>query len=161
MPKGRNKDGDSCYDIDFRAGALNPYQFKGFDTCGEVAPPDACVWGTLLEYGRQLSESIGVYIRIDMFVTDDNRIYVQEYSRSHNGGLRHCAAKLSDKGDGCVDSCFLGRNWKNAGGDSLYGGPKLTRPVFLEGYHSKTAEDQCLVVKEASSDTLSQQCLRK
>jgi hypothetical protein len=41
-----------------------------------------------------------------------------------------CAAKLSDE-DGCVDSCFLGRNWKNAGGDSLYGGPKLTRPVFF------------------------------
>jgi hypothetical protein len=158
MPMGWNKDGDSCYDIDFRTGLSNPYQFKGFDTCGDVAPPDACVWEMLLEYGRQLSESIGVYMRIDMFVTDDNRIYVQEYSRSHNGGLRHCAAKLSDE-DGCVDSCFLGRNWKNAGGDSLYGGPKLTRPVFLEGYHTKAAEDQCLVIKEAPSDTSSQRCV--
>jgi hypothetical protein len=108
------------------------------------------------EYAKQLSRAIGVYIRVDMFVTDDRRIYVQEYTRFHSGGLRHCAAK--DR-DGCVNSCFLGQTWQGAGGSVLLGGPTLQVPSYLEGYYDKSAEDQCLVAVNAANNTSTQKCL--
>lgn len=148
MPMGKNDNGDRCWDINFDSGELNPFPLKGFDLCGVTEPPDPCVWQYMLQTATDLSAKIGVYMRIDFFVTDDKRIYVQEYTRTHNGGLRHCAAKT--KNDGCIDSCFLGEMWKNAGGNIMYGGPVLPRPASLDMYSMITAEDQCNVVKDAT-----------
>jgi hypothetical protein len=156
MPMGANLDNDMCYDIDFDAGALNPYQLKGFDFCGPVPKPADCVWNALLEYAKTLSMAIGVYMRIDAFVTEDGRIYVQEYTRNHAGGLRHCAARTKE--DGCVDSCFLGEMWDSAdaGGQGMYGGPLTVAPAFLNGF-SLVGGDQCSVIANGEGES-SQMC---
>lgn len=158
FPMGQNNDGDTCFDIDFKAGELNPYTFKDFDLCGPVERPDSCVWNKMVDIATTLSEKIGVYMRIDMFLTDDDQIYVQEYTRNHNGGLRHCASKK--KADGCIDSCILGAMWKNSGGDATFGGPKLPTPALLVDYQSLSGEDQCDVISMANmkADFSSQEC---
>jgi hypothetical protein len=153
---GMNSDEDFCYDIDFVKGSKDPYPFKGFHLCDCVEKPSDCVWSTMLEYARQLSRRIGVYVRIDMFVTDDQRIYVQEYTRFHSGGLRHCAAKEQN---GCVNSCFLGQTWKSAGGDAVLGGPMFSIPSYLDGYSNLTVPQQCEVVMNPAEETSTQNCL--
>jgi len=159
MPMGMNDNGDRCWDINFDVGELDPFPFKGFDFCGVTEQPDPCVWNYMLTKAIELSAKIGVYMRIDFFVTDNKEVYVQEYTRSHNGGLRHCASKT--KNDGCINSCFLGEMWKNAGGNIMYGGPLLPKPVSLDAYSMITAEDQCNVVKDSTgvASTPSQVCI--
>ena len=127
--------------------------------CGPVDPPDPCVWNELIRNAKALSRDIGVYMRIDMFVTDDKMIYVQEYTRNHNGGLRHCAAKRHPA-DGCVDSCFLGRTWQDAGGEQRLGGPKVPIPEYLNGYSGRTRASKCEGIMNADRDDFVQVCAR-
>eukprot|EP00545_Synedropsis_sp_CCMP1620_P004640 CAMPEP_0119006542 /NCGR_PEP_ID=MMETSP1176-20130426/2347_1 /TAXON_ID=265551 /ORGANISM="Synedropsis recta cf, Strain CCMP1620" /LENGTH=872 /DNA_ID=CAMNT_0006958459 /DNA_START=29 /DNA_END=2647 /DNA_ORIENTATION=- len=149
FPMGKNTDGDTCFDIDFDAGTLNPYTLKGFDLCGPVQKPSDCAWNKMVDIAQTLSSEIGVYMRIDMFLTDDDQIYVQEYTRNHNGGLRHCAAK--QKADGCIDSCVLGSMWKNAGGENMFGGPLTVAPDIMQMYQDATVgEEQCDVISMAN-----------
>lgn len=159
VPYGLKSDSDACYAIDFVSGERNPYTFKGLDMCGPVDPPDPCVWDELIRNAKALSRDIGVYMRIDMFVTDDKSIYVQEYTRNHNGGLRHCAAKRHPV-DGCVDSCFLGRTWQDTGGEQLLGGPKVPIPEYLNGYSARTAASKCEGIMNANRDDFVQVCAR-
>lgn len=94
---------------------------------------------------KKWSAKLGLYARIDMFVTDDSRneIYVQEYTFNHLGGTKHCAAKTNDV-TGCIDLCFLGNLWSENGGDPKMGGPKTARPsVFDAGYGSLSDAAQC------------------
>jgi len=76
----------NCYAIDFVQGALDPYPVKGFDLCGPTPRPSACVFDKMKAIAKKLSLLIGVYVRIDMFVTGNNEIYVQEYTFNHLGG---------------------------------------------------------------------------
>eukprot|EP00545_Synedropsis_sp_CCMP1620_P004073 CAMPEP_0119004458 /NCGR_PEP_ID=MMETSP1176-20130426/1150_1 /TAXON_ID=265551 /ORGANISM="Synedropsis recta cf, Strain CCMP1620" /LENGTH=82 /DNA_ID=CAMNT_0006956159 /DNA_START=1 /DNA_END=249 /DNA_ORIENTATION=- len=55
-------------------------------------------------------------------------------------GLRHCAAKF-DITTGCIDSCFLGRMYDEAGG--LYGGTVTATPTKLTGFLDLSAKEQC------------------
>jgi hypothetical protein len=85
-----------------------------------------------------------VYVRIDMFVTATNEIYVQEYTFNHLGGTKHCAATIVD---GCVDSCFLGKLWYGTSltsDERAQGGPNKPRPpAFPQGYGTLSDAAQC------------------
>jgi hypothetical protein len=144
MPFGSMFDG--CYSIDFPVGsdpALTTV-VKGYDLCGFVPPPDPCLFERMKKIARKLSKALGVYARIDMFVTENDEIYVQEYTFNHLGGTKHCTSRTVD---GCVDSCFLGKYWYESGVNSeerAQGGPNLPRPApFIDGYGEMGDVAQC------------------
>jgi hypothetical protein len=153
---GLDADDDSCYDIDFSYGEEHPYQFKGQDLCGAIDPPCAPVWDALKDLATALSTKLGVYMRIDLFLSGNNQIYVQEYTSNHAGGLRHCAAKKTESG--CIDSCFLGKLWKSeSSGGTMYGGPQTALPTILEEWSKKTDLEQCTAsLGAAATKTFSQ-----
>ena len=101
----------------------------------------------------ELGSLIGVYMRIDFFVGGDGKVYVQEYTSNHAGGTRHCAAR-EDEDTGCIDSCYLGKLWKEmSGGGTLYGGPQTDTPNILFDWLSKDQTDQCSISVGATSTT--------
>jgi hypothetical protein len=128
-----------CTLIDFESGRRKAGPIKkDMYLCDTVEKPDPCVIADMIDIAEQLSETIGVYMRVDMFVTG-SQVYVQEYSPNPMNGLRHCASKTGP--DGCVDSCFLGRAWKSAGG--VYGGNATDVPSSLGGYLELSSAEQC------------------
>ena len=136
----------ACHKIDFDAGSQNPYQIKDLDICSDPLPPiPTCIWNDLRSAALSLGSTIGVYMRIDMFVSGDGLVYVQEYTPNHNGGLRHCTARRDPSG--CVDSCFLGECWKDNGekpnGSLVFGGPLTPEPTVIGDWTTKTASQQC------------------
>jgi hypothetical protein len=136
-----NSDG-SCNAIDFSSGATNPGPVKNnLNLCGKDIPqPTDCIIQDMITIAEALSQEIGVYMRIDVFVSG-GKVYVQEYAPNPINGNRHCVAR--EDGD-CIDSCILGRKWKNAG--LPYGGTSTTVPLFLEDYTAKSAADQCSII---------------
>jgi len=140
---GLDADADGCYDIDYDHGERHPYPFKGQNLCGELNEPKTCLLDSLKAIATDLSKTLGVYMRIDMFVSGDDKVFVQEYTTNHAGGLRHCAAKESDSG--CIDSCFLGKIWKDKSSGTIYGGPQTSIPSILDGWRTKTKTDQCSI----------------
>ena len=63
-------------------------------------------------------------------------------------GLRHCASKVD--ANGCVDSCYMGREWKAAGGP--YGGSATATPTVLSGFLGMDgAAAQCDLVNQANT----------
>ena len=121
---------------------------KDMYLCSDVKKPKQCVLNDMTAIAESLSMTIGVYIRIDMFVVGD-QVFVQEYSANPMNGLRHCASKVD--ANGCVDSCFMGREWKAAG--SPFGGTATATPVVLNGFLAKDAATQCDLANQASVDT--------
>ena len=139
-----DQDDRTCHRIDFQAGSQQLTQIKNLDICTDPLPPiEPCVWNDLTATAIRLSRDIGVYMRIDMFVSN-NVVYVQEYSSNHNNGRHHCSAK-QDPDNLCIDSCFLGREWKDAGGSTLYGGPRTNPPSQLNGWRQLEGDVQCTV----------------
>jgi len=134
-----DQDNDKCTAIDFDAGKKNigPVK-KDMYLCNDVPKVDDCLWEEMQTIALALGESIGVAIRVDMFIAN-NQIYVQEYATNHMNGLRHCAAKQDE--NGCIDSCFIGRAWKEAG--APYGGVPKDVPLSLENYHLKSTSEMC------------------
>ena len=63
-------------------------------------------------------------------------------------GLRHCASKVD--ANGCVDSCFMGREWKAAGGP--FGGTATATPSSLNGFLDMDAATQCELANNAKPD---------
>lgn len=149
LPFGQDLDGDTCYDIDFEFGERHPYPFKGQDLCGVINEPETCVLDSLKTIAKELSKALGVYMRIDMFVSGDNKVYVQEYTTNHAGGKRHCAAKESDSG--CIDSCFLGKLFKEKSNGTIYGGPQTSIPSILDEWRTKPKASQCSISIGAES----------
>jgi hypothetical protein len=134
-----------CTAIDFstgksKAGAIK----KDLYTCERIPDIDQCLLGEMINIALNLGNRIGVYVRVDMFLVD-NKIYVQEYSTNHMNGLRHCAARTDEKG--CIDSCFMGRMWNEAGG--LYGGSSTAVPSSLTGYRLMSPSEQCSLLTRA------------
>mmetsp|Transcript_2588 Transcript_2588/g.4173 ORF Transcript_2588/g.4173 Transcript_2588/m.4173 type:complete len:454 (-) Transcript_2588:298-1659(-) len=120
---------------------------KGLNICSDFSI-DQCILDDMIAIATKASKAIGVYVRVDMFLGADNSIHVQEYSTNHMNGLRHCSAKL-DEND-CIDPCFQGRMWKEAGGNSAFGGPQLTLPPQLEDYMGLATDDEkCDNIKSA------------
>ena len=150
---GLDNDGDQCYDIDWDYGSTHPFKFKDLDLCGRIGKPDPCVFDNLKSLAVELGSLIGVYMRIDFFVGGDGKVYVQEYTSNHAGGTRHCAAR-EDEDTGCIDSCYLGKLWKEmSGGGTLYGGPQTDTPNILFDWLSKDQTDQCSISVGATSTT--------
>ncbi|KAI2496207.1 hypothetical protein MHU86_18302 [Fragilaria crotonensis] len=137
-----------CTAIDFGTGArrAGPVK-KDMYLCSDVKKPKQCVLDDMTTIAESLSKTIGVYMRIDMFLVGD-QVYVQEYSANPMNGLRHCASKIDS--NGCVDSCFLGREWKAAG--EPFGGNVTTTPVVLNGFLAKDAAAQCDLANQAVVD---------
>jgi hypothetical protein len=137
---------DSCYRVDFPdvGGPVVTTSVKGFDLCGPVPSPPPCLFNKMKAIAKKLSLRIGVYVRIDMFVTANSEIYVQEYTFNHLGGTKHCASRLDFD---CVDSCILGRYWYDAGTtneERAQGGPNKPRPsAFPANYGSLSDSAQC------------------
>jgi hypothetical protein len=136
-----------CTAIDFstgksKAGAVK----KDLYTCEQMPDIDRCLLKEMAEIALDLGNRIGVYVRVDMFL-DGNIIYVQEYSTNHMNGLRHCAAKTDN--NGCVDSCFMGRMWKDAG--AAFGGHATAVPSSLTGFRLLSASEQCSLLRNVQS----------
>lgn len=137
----QNADG-SCSAIDFSAGSMNPAPVKNhLNLCvGDDLPrPEQCIVNDMIKIAETLSQDIGVYMRIDVFVYNGN-VYVQEYSPNPINGKRHCVAKEEND---CIDSCVMGRKWKAAG--LPYGGSPTIVPAELQDYTTKGAADQCSI----------------
>jgi len=161
----KDPDDPMCYAVDFAAGKKNPYPVKGYDFCGVVPKPKGCVFDEMKAIAKALSRRIGVYVRIDMFVTDSNEIYVQEYTFNHMGGTRHCVSKETDSG--CIDSCVLGKLWQMAAGATAefqeMGGPKTRPPrVFTVAGESTYGElsntMQCAIAVTSDTNAYAQKC---
>ena len=146
MPFGLSSN-QACFDIDFDEGKKHPHPMKGHDLCGKlplVSP--SCLLAEMVAAAEAISKIIGVYVRIDMFVSGDNKLFIQEYTFNHNNGLRHCASKRVDS-LGCIDSCFLGRMWKNNAKNQdqlVLGGPATPVPSVFAGWGSASLTSQCL-----------------
>ena len=160
-PGSPQRSNGACYDIDFEAGAQNVGPVKGFDICDDPLPDiPECLWEDMVKMAEDLSRLIGVYTRIDMFVSN-NIAYVQEFSANHNGGLRHCWSQRHDTG--CIDSCFMGRMWWDNSQcpdtcNPTYGGPKTPVPTILEGWHHKGVDDMCAAAKAVYQPPLIKSC---
>ena len=145
-----------CTEIDFVTGKIRmgPVK-KDLYLCDEVPALSPCLLAEMTEIALGLGETIGVYMRVDMFVVD-NKAYVQEYSANHMNGLRHCASKLDE--NGCIDSCFLGRMWDAAG--APYGGIVTSVPTGtnLAGFAAKTPQEQCDLLKTTTASTYTSSC---
>jgi hypothetical protein len=143
-----------CTEIDFVTGKIKmgPVK-KDLYLCDEVPALSPCLLAEMTEIALGLGETIGVYMRVDMFVVD-NKAYVQEYSANHMNGLRHCASKLDE--NGCIDSCFLGRMWDAAG--APYGGGKTSVPANLAGFAVLTPQEQCDLLETTTASTYTSSC---
>ncbi len=136
---GHVDDKTGCVVIDFETGKLKAGSIKkDLYTCDQIPTINDCLLQEMIDIALELGTRIGVYMRVDMFVAN-NSVHVQEYSPNHMNGLRHCAAKADDHG--CIDSCFLGRMWNDAGGK--YGGIPTPVPAKLGGFASLTPTEQC------------------
>jgi hypothetical protein len=62
--------------------------------------------------------------------------------------LRHCASKVD--ANGCVDSCYMGREWKAAGGP--FGGNATATPSVLNGFLDMDPAAQCDLANQAKPD---------
>lgn len=128
-----------CTEIDFKSGKVKKGPVKrDMYLCVDIPDIDACLLQEMIDIALALGAKIGVYIRIDMFVVG-NKVFVQEYSANHMNGLRHCAAKVDS--NGCIDSCYLGRLWSEAGGQ--FGGPLTPVPSVLTGFGALSGQEQC------------------
>jgi len=142
---------DRCTSIDFATGRLKAGPIKkDLYICDDVPKPSDCLLKEMIEIALKLGNRIGVYMRIDMFVVD-NKVYVQEYTTNHMNGLRHCAAKMTD---GCIDSCFIGKLWDEAGGP--FGGQVTPAPTDLATFGGLSVAEQCS--KIGATSTYTQQC---
>ena len=155
VPGGKQESSDGlCSAVDFALGAADPHPWKDLHNCQNVDRLDDCVWQDLKDIARSLSRTISVYVRIDMFVGANKEVYVQEYTTNHNNGRGHCAAK--EDPSGCVDSCFLGRLWKQSGdlavmGSMEYGGLPVPVPEELRNWTRRDAMEQCDATTLATS----------
>lgn len=141
---------NKCTAIDFTSGKrkAGPVK-KDMYICDTITKPKQCIVDDMVSIAESLSKTIGVYMRIDMFVAGD-QVYVQEYSANPMNGLRHCASKVDSKG--CVDSCFMGREWKAAGGPN--GGAATVIPTALDGFLSMDPAKQCELATQANTESM-------
>ena len=109
--------------------------------CDTIQKPEQCVINDIISIAEKLSVAIGVYMCVDLFVTG-NQVLVQEYLPNPMNGLYHCASKTND--DGCIDSCFVGCEWK-AAGVGLYGVKPTKVPDALVGFLDNTSAEQCVL----------------
>jgi hypothetical protein len=151
---GHTDDATSCTAIDFetgqrKAGAVK----KDLYICSQVPKIDQCLLDEMIGIALDLGNRIGVYMRVDMFVAG-NKIFVQEYSANHMNGLRHCAAKMDD--NGCIDSCFMGRMWNDAG--TQFGGIPTPIPTKLDGFAALTPDEQCSLLTNVQAPKYVSKC---
>jgi hypothetical protein len=143
-----------CTAIDFETGKLKSGSIKNMFMCGSIPTIDPCLLKEMIDTALKLGKRIGVYMRIDMFYTG-KKFYVQEFSANPMNGLRHCAAKVDS--NGCIDSCFLGRMWNDAGAE--YGGVSTTTPQKLQAYGDLTPNNQCALLADVQVPKVPSTCL--
>lgn len=162
-PKGNKMDPSTgCYPI--TVGAAN--DTRRF--CSDIPPPKS--FPKMLEMAKRLSKRIGVFMRIDLFEDADGEVVLGEYTPFCSYGGYSCAARVVD---GCVDSCFLGRAWKEnslvegepyeykEGWEKrpngkmvkrslppLEGGPITPAPEYLIGWSELSMEEKCNRIKD-------------
>lgn len=122
-------DTQQCTLLDSQGGANTARPMKGFDLCGPLTKPPDCLLNDLIALAKKASAAVGVYARIDLFASGvTNQVYVQEYTMNHMNGIRHCMAQSTAS---CIDPCYLGVMWQNAGGNATFGGGGVTIPASL------------------------------
>jgi len=126
-----------------------PAQMKGLDLCNSVPEMDPQLLSNLTSTAQTVSQRLGVYMRVDMFVSNGLPV-VGEFTAGHTNGAVHCSAPI-DKVTGCVDSCHLGKMWQNAGGSLLHGGPSTSLPISLTNFSQSSWESNCATRMAATS----------
>lgn len=139
--------------------------------CSDVPPPKSFL--KMLETVKRLSERIGVFMRIDLFENADSEVVLGEFTPYSAFGNYDCAAKVVD---GCVDSCFLGRAWRDYSlvdgrryeykegwerrGDGkmvkrglphLEGGPITLAPEYLKDWNKLSMHEKCERIKDLNN----------
>jgi len=161
-PRGNKADPTTgCYPVQ-KAVADNKRRF-----CSDVPPPSS--YKKMLTIAKRLSKRIGVFMRIDMFENADGQVVLGKFTPFSSFGNYQCAAKVVD---GCIDSCFLGRTWKESslvdgmpyeyqeGWEKrddgkmvkrvlppLEGGPITHSPEYLKGWNKLSMEQKCEKIK--------------
>jgi hypothetical protein len=157
-PKGNKTDPETgCYPV--LEGASTPPDHRRF--CSDLDPPKS--FPKMLEIVKKLSERIGVFMRIDMFESADGEPVLGEFTPFSVKGGYNCVAKVTKSG--CVDSCYLGRLWKESSLSNatyqegyekvadgkfvkrqlppLEGGPITPTPGYLEGWLKLSGQEKC------------------
>lgn len=137
---GTEESKGECTTIDFEKGQKTAHPMKGMDLCSDLPPIDDCAMKEMIAIAKEASVAVGVYVRVDMFLSEDNKAYLQEFSTNHMNGLRHCSAIKRD--NGCLDPCFQGELWKTAGGNATLGGTLADIPTELSNWLSLPNESQ-------------------
>lgn len=162
-PKGNKTEPTTgCYPVQ-KAVAYDKRRF-----CSDIPPPKSLP--KMLETAKHLSRTIGVFMRIDMFENAAGEVVLGEFTPFSSFGNYQCAAKVVD---GCIDSCFLGREWKESslvdgtsyeykeGWDKrldgkmikrrlppLEGGPITPAPEYLKGWNPLSMHEKCKRIKD-------------
>lgn len=135
-------DASGCTVIDFTSGDIKAGPVKkDLYICEDIPDIAPCLLDAMTATALSLGNTIGVYMRVDMFVAG-GKYYVQEYTPNHMNGQRHCAATLED--DGCINSCFLGELYDAAG--APFGGSRTPVPTMLDNYLGLTPTAQCALL---------------
>lgn len=149
---GNGEQSGQCAKIDFQKGSELAYPMKGMDLCSDLEIIDECLMNDMIAVAKKASEAVGVYIRVDFFLGADKKVYVQEFSTNHMNGLRHCSAIKHE--NGCIDPCFQGEMWKDAAGNSTYGGtPTNIPPPLKEWLALESNAKKCAAVVGAKVES--------
>lgn len=122
----------------------NPYD--PLPKCSGFAKPAA--WDAVVQTAKEVSKLIGIFVRLDMYVLD-GKVYLGEATFLPRLGVFHCASQLDQ--NGCIDSCILGRLWKEKNNqyNTTEGGPRLPEPEYVQEWRKMSPADQCRAVMAA------------
>ena len=106
-------------------------------------------WPEMVKMAKKVSEALGVFFRVDMYLTPKGRVVLGEVTPHHANGKIVCATPTeSGESDGsCVDNCFMGKMWsKWNSGEVQEGGPILPIPPYYVGWQEKSEKEKCDVI---------------
>lgn len=131
-----------------------------YQHCDVGLPPKPRQWDKVVLAAKKLGERVGVHMRVDLYSGRNGLPVLGEFTPWHANGKMHChliptppPAKGARHGgrvtgsivrrDGLtgatrsVDTCLLGRMWREAGGWGEEGGPHDPNPpAVLRGWHA-------------------------
>jgi hypothetical protein len=76
-PGGLEQYDGECTLIDFQEGDRQAYPVKGMDLCSDLQSIPECTMQDMIDIAQKASLAIGVYVRVDMFLDESGKIYVQ------------------------------------------------------------------------------------
>lgn len=137
------QDGTTCPVLNTRRGLT--VQMKSQDICTNAPPPEPAIFDALTTTAQQVSNLVGVYMRVDMYVDAQGNVVVGELTPNHTNGRVHCTV-VWNKYEACYDPCHLGGLWAenspNTATGLLHGGEATPIPDVFTTVGTEF-EDMC------------------